>query len=116
MKLSKRAEIALKKSIKHWQDDIIERFEKNDEIIIPNEYPVWKSNYSNVKCYKEHCTLCILFYERGKCTKCPYYKFYKEKCYLKHWILFINNLNSETALAMKKSLEAILESSKRKKP
>lgn len=72
---------ATKTSIKHWHEDIIERFEKGD---IPYESGVisfnlykWKSNDELLRIQGHDCPLCELIItpyaitERNRCKKCP---------------------------------------------
>lgn len=106
-KLQSEIKIALKKSIKHWQKDIINRFEKGDRAYWNICLLQWISDDSLVKCYNKSCALCTLFY-RNRCNKCPYYIYYGNSYEIGHWGKFSKKPTKRNAIAMCDSLQQIL--------
>jgi len=115
MKLTQAERKALQESINHWQEDIINKFVGENSIArISSLY--WKKSKKIVDCYSDSCPLCrkyfgILGYA---CMDCPYCKFYNKKCTFLHWRSFNEIPTKENAIAMRDSLQAILDSDKEK--
>lgn len=100
---------ALKKSIRHWEKDIIKPLREGRKIYIPNMS--WKDTGKKLKYRGEHCELCRVYGD--DCRNCPYYLSYGHVCDFHgvnegHWVKFSHNPSLRTAVAMKKSLERIL--------
>jgi len=116
MKLTQAERKALQESINHWQEDIINKFVGENSIArISSLY--WKKSKKIVDCYSDSCPLCrkyfgILGYA---CMDCPYCKFYNKKCTFLHWRSFNEIPTKENAIAMRDSLQAILDSDKQNK-
>ena len=101
---------AIKKSIKHWEKDIIKRFEKGDEIY--NER--WNDG-TTVNYYSDDCALCKLK-AADDCDFCPFVKFYGVGCdeydqRYSYWRKFNKKPTKRNAIAMRNALQRILDHS-----
>lgn len=127
IKLSKCEVTALKKSILHWEKDIIKYLEKGWTIYENYGFMNWVKkdqtlvSDQEVHCFADDCAMCIL--ENGDCEDCSYNRYYYMSCQdeLKgsnnkikggHWIKFKYKPNLKNARSMKESLERILKNQK----
>lgn len=112
MKLTKKAIKALKKSIDHWEKDIIQKLRDGGKIVSRCSLLAWATDwYVIVKCYTGDCELCRLYFTY--CERCPYFMFYGKVCSEErggHWNRFARNPSLRNAVSMKKALQKILDS------
>ena len=107
-KISKAKTIqAIKDSIKHWEEDILNPLRKGRKILIINPDHLksyyWGDTGESVKMGSWCCPLCKLF--SSDCKYCPL-----ESCVLKGdaYVVFLDNPCFETAQGMVDKLDSLL--------
>jgi hypothetical protein len=114
MKLTKKDVTLVKRSIKHWDKDIIEKLKAGAKIF-SSVYNYWTMDGVNTKGvvpdYGEHCPLCVVYAKKdGSCSGCPYLEFYGHCCddIEGHWREYTINPYLETAKDMRNALAKII--------
>lgn len=111
LELSKVAIKALERSIAHWEKDIIKPLREGRKVGLIDGWVKWRDTKEIIPYLDVHCPLCKLYMKSGSHEKCPYVLFYDHCCTnggKGHWAKFDDAPSLRTAVAMKKSLERIL--------
>lgn len=120
MLLTKEEEKAVKASIRHWEEDIIKKFEEGLRVSTDTTIIQW-SNGEAALVTGYNCPLCRLYSYyvlNENCHRCPYYEYYKHTCDffpdeecppIGHWAKFILAPTLKTAIEMRDALKKILE-------
>jgi len=108
MKLSKKQKTAVEKSVKHWEDDIIQHFVAGDRIDKDVVILWWKRLDERLKVFSDDCPLCKLV--KTSCRKCPYFIYYERSCDDDgHWTKFTKHPTLKNAIAMRDALKKVIE-------
>jgi hypothetical protein len=125
LKLNKEEIKAVEDSIKHWQEDVINMYNKGFKIKSTLSW-VWVQDdctVGRVKVDGSNCPLCELYYntKTKACGECPYFKYYNYRCdetefsnntgikeRIGHWSKFVGDPYLETAINMRDALIKIL--------
>lgn len=113
---------AIKKSIRHWEKDVIFKYAVGDRVVgCPGSY-MWKSDRSPLRIYTGDCNLCLFFYNQYFCLNCPYYKTFGHFCFspdkggsinkpvtFGHWFRFNTKPSRRTAERMRNALIRVLK-------
>ena len=117
MILTPHERMVIVESIKHWQNDIINRF-KHGQTIKKKEnytYLMFWSDGSQLEDTSDRCPLCRMFMLSGKtsdhhCARCPYYRRYGYSCDSTqgHWFTWTKKRILQNAEAMRDALKDLL--------
>lgn len=121
----------VKRSIKHWKDDIVKPLKDGDTIVGPDYDLCWVKTGCDVTIGAESCDLCEEYNMSPDfdCKNCPYLKHHGYKCFTSnmecdaiteiiddeevtvegHYFIFTNNPTLENALSMIEALKAIIK-------
>ena len=110
---------AVKESIKHWEEDIIQPLRKGRVITHHSWSLVWADNLKRVPYTSKDCPLCDAYLDKEVsdeedseecCEHCPYYQHYAFTCdaHSGYWTKFRNDPSLENAEEMKSALLKIL--------
>jgi len=102
---------AIKKSIKHWNDDII-KYLKKGSVIIRDCGLIWESSGEPVKYMDDDCPLCqYMGYDLlNPCEKCPLSQSGNECNEVgSSWFIFVKKPTLQNAKKMVKALKNLLE-------
>ena len=111
--LTKKEITAIRKSVEHWDKDIIRHFRDGDTIEDHKYSPRWKNSNKLVMMFSKDCPLCRMVRARAnssyKCENCPYTRAYHRDCDMRgHWSNFYNNQNLAAAKLMRNALAKII--------
>jgi hypothetical protein len=85
---------AIEKSIKHWEDDILNPLKEGRNIISIDKKPYWEDTKKLVPCYRKDCPLCkIYFTGLSTCYDCPLESCSNDST----WMKFRDNPNLKNA-------------------
>ena len=103
---------AIKKSIAHWENDILNLLLDGESIIEIRETLKWQNSKEEVPCYSCNCELCQKYLRENVagCPDCPYDQRYNSPCYRggEAWMNFRNEPNIDTTQEMIRKLKNLL--------
>ncbi len=108
MKLTRKEIKAVRDSIKHWETDIVAKFDAGLTVMdISNSW----SNGDEIHDFSDHCAMCQGFSsDANGCLLCPYVKAYGAACddNDQAWDGWAEDMTKKNALAMIEKLKGIL--------